>query len=96
MCEACNCGSLGNDKKVAIKIEGIDSPDCVEKIERILSRLLGVSRVHVHASDGRTWITYNPDYISMEEIEKQLEFAGYKLNNNITMKDHFLRIFSSK
>lgn len=95
MCEACNCGSLPNEKQVAINIGGIHSADCVEQIEKILSRLIGITHVHVHASNGRTWITYNPSYISMEEIGEQLELAGYKLNADLKLKDRILSWFTS-
>jgi Cu+-exporting ATPase len=66
------------DEKVSIKIGGMTCAMCVKTIENALNKLDGVIEVHVNLSAEKAFITYNPTVISVSDIRKAIEDAGYK------------------
>jgi Cu+-exporting ATPase len=66
------------NEKVTIKIGGMTCAMCVKTIENALNKLDGVVEVHANLGAEKVFITYNPTVISVSDMRKAIEDAGYK------------------
>jgi copper chaperone len=55
----------------------ISCAHCVMTIERTLGELPGISRVAVDPGDKLVQVSFDPDRVSLGEIEAALDDAGY-------------------
>ena len=55
----------------------ISCAHCVLTIERTLGGLAGVVRVAVDPGDKEVQVSYDPDQVSLAEIESAMDDAGY-------------------
>ena len=65
-------------KKVVLKIACITCAICVKTIESALNKLDGVARANVNLGAEKVYITYNPGMITVAEMKKAIEEAGYQ------------------
>ena len=61
------------------KIEGMSCASCAGRIEKMAGRLNGVTEANVNFAAEKLHVTYNPEIISIVEIIKSIEIAGYKV-----------------
>ncbi|GAH16697.1 unnamed protein product, partial [marine sediment metagenome] len=66
------------DEKATIKIGGMTCATCVKIIEKALKNLDGIISVNVNLGVEKAYITYNPRIISVTDIKKTIEEAGYQ------------------
>lgn len=66
------------DEKATIKIGGMTCATCVKTIEKALKNLDGIISVNVNLGAEKAYITYNPRIISVTDIKKTIEEAGYQ------------------
>ncbi|MBN9392852.1 MAG: copper-translocating P-type ATPase [Chloroflexi bacterium] len=63
---------------VTLDIEGMTCASCVNRIEKKLSKVAGVSSVNVNLATERGTVTYDPAQVDPEKLVKSVEAAGYK------------------
>lgn len=68
-------------KKATIKLETLTCPSCVLKIEAATKSLDGVVKesVDVLFNSSKAKLDFDPDKISIEEIEKAITTLGYEV-----------------
>jgi len=73
---------LENEKKPAmeeiIDVEGIDCKDCVQIIEEKISSLKGVEKARASMAEGKVFVAFDPEQVSIEKIKAEIGKAGYK------------------
>ena len=63
---------------VTLDIEGMTCASCVNRIEKKLSKVAGVSSVNVNLATEQGTVSYDPAQVSPEKLVKTVEAAGYK------------------
>ena len=66
------------NEKATIKIGGMTCATCVKIIEKALKNLDGIISVNVNLGAEKAYITYNPRIISVTDMKKTIEEAGYQ------------------
>lgn len=69
-------------EKTTIKIEGMHCKSCVRSIKDKVSSLKGVKSVKVNLLDNNAIVEYNPDTITLEKIQIEIENLGYSTGLN--------------
>lgn len=75
----CNCGSVRSD--ITLNVSGMSCAHCKKAIETSVSILPGVSKVEAHVQDGKVDISFDPSRVSLEDIKKAIEDAGYDVQD---------------
>lgn len=60
-----------------LRAEGFSCPSCVDKIEKQVGRLKGVSSVKVQFASARIEIDHDPAVISVDALVAAVAKAGY-------------------
>lgn len=66
------------NEKVTLKIGGMTCATCVKTIENSLRNLDGIINVNVNLGAEKAFVTYNPKVITISDMKKAIEDAGYK------------------
>lgn len=66
------------NEKAIPKIGGMSCATCAKTIENSLSKLDGIADVNVNLGAEKAYITYNSDMITIADIKKAIEEAGYQ------------------
>jgi Cu+-exporting ATPase len=61
-----------------VKVGGMTCAMCVNTIEQALRALEGVTKVTVNLGAEKAYVTYNPGIITIPDIKKAIEHAGYQ------------------
>jgi P-type Cu+ transporter len=64
-------------RRVAIPVTGMTCAVCAERVEKALSKVVGVSGVGVNFATGKATVEYDPDVVDPGELVKVVEDAGY-------------------
>jgi len=64
--------------KAVLKIGGMMCATCVRTVEAALKNLPGVVTATVNLGSERAYVTYNPDAVTIAEMAKAIEDAGYQ------------------
>lgn len=64
-----------------INIKGMTCKSCVELIESELSSLDGIENIRVNLIENKAFVKFNPDKISLQEIESKIASLGYSTDN---------------
>jgi Zn2+/Cd2+-exporting ATPase len=86
-------------KTQQMQVGGMDCTSCAMKIEGSVEKLVGVSEISVVVATGRLTVTYDPDRVSVVEIQQRVSALGYaiegekaeslaKYNNDGQKNDH--------
>lgn len=70
--------SKENKKKAKLKITGMTCATCVRTIENSLRNLDGIISVNVNLGAEKAFVTYNPKVITISDMKKAIEDAGYQ------------------
>ncbi len=65
--------------KTDIPVEGIVCASCVQKIEKSLLEVKGVTRAAVNLATSRASVEYLPSETNLGELKRAIEAAGYKV-----------------
>ncbi|MEE9116154.1 MAG: cation-translocating P-type ATPase [Thermoplasmata archaeon] len=60
-----------------LRIKGLHCADCVRKIDRSMSTLPGVHSIELSFNTGKMAVEYDPDIISLNEIQSKVRNLGY-------------------
>jgi Cu+-exporting ATPase len=66
-------------KHATLKIGGMHCAGCVNSIQRHVSSMDGISRVEVNLASERAAVDYDPAKVGLQEIEKAVREAGYRV-----------------
>ncbi|MDD1679480.1 MAG: heavy metal translocating P-type ATPase [Methanomicrobiales archaeon] len=66
------------NERAVIKVGGMVCASCVETIEAALRALDGVMEAWVNLGIERAYVTYNPHQVTMEDMRRAIEEAGYQ------------------
>jgi Cu+-exporting ATPase len=66
------------NERAEIKVGGMVCASCVETIEAALRSLEGVVQVWVNLGTERAYVTYNAHLVSLEDMRRAIEDAGYQ------------------
>ncbi|MGH4139916.1 heavy metal translocating P-type ATPase [Clostridium sp.] len=72
--------------KKALKIEGMTCAACAKTIERVSKKLPGVEEASVNFATEKLNINYDDALIKLEDIQRAVEKAGYKIAVQTTNK----------
>lgn len=61
-----------------LRAEGFSCPSCVDKIEKQVGRLKGVTDVKVHFASARIEVDHDQSKTTVDEIITAIAKAGYK------------------
>uniref|UniRef100_A0A9L0T6J1 Copper-transporting ATPase 1 n=1 Tax=Equus caballus TaxID=9796 RepID=A0A9L0T6J1_HORSE len=75
-CEDYSMAQAG-EVMVKMKVEGMTCHSCTSTIEGKIGKLQGVQRIKVSLDNQEATIVYQPHLITVEEIKKQIEAAGF-------------------
>lgn len=70
--------ALGGAMKKVFVVEGMSCAACSSSVERVTRKLNGVSFSEVNLSTGRLSIEFDDSLVSIEDIIKKVERAGFK------------------
>lgn len=63
--------------RVVLEIGGMKCAACSQNVEKVLSKLKGVSSANVNITTGKAQIEYNSSLVSLDEMRKAVEGIGY-------------------
>ncbi len=66
------------NEKATLKIGGMTCATCVKTIENSLRNLDGIINVNVNLGAEKAFVTYNPKVITISDMKKAIEDAGYQ------------------
>ncbi|MEJ9280239.1 heavy metal translocating P-type ATPase [Ureibacillus thermosphaericus] len=66
-----------NVKETSLQITGMTCAACANRIERGLKKMPGVENAHVNLALEKSTIHFDPNKISVKELEKKIEDLGY-------------------
>lgn len=67
-----------SSNEVTIPIEGMTCAACSQRIEKVLSKLDGVSKATVNLATEKAVVEYDPSLIRLSGIKQSIEKIGYK------------------
>ncbi len=66
------------EKEITIPIQGMTCAACATRIEKVVSKLEGVSSASVNFATEKLVTKYNPDTVRISHIKQTISKAGYK------------------
>jgi Cu+-exporting ATPase len=66
-------------EKVVLPIQGMTCASCVNKVEKALNSVKGVVQASVNFATERASVEYIPDEVSIRDLKKVVEEAGYQV-----------------
>jgi len=74
-------------KKAEIKISGMHCATCAINIEESLSKIKDVSKVQVNFGTDTAHVEFDPQKVSITDLEKAVKDVGYDVvNREVTLK----------
>ena len=70
-------GYGAQSEKILLPIQGMTCASCVNKVQKALNSIKGVVQADVNFATERAWVEYIPDEVSIRELRKAVEEAGY-------------------
>ncbi|MGI1658712.1 MAG: heavy metal translocating P-type ATPase [Desulfitobacterium sp.] len=70
-----------------MKVEGMTCAACSKAVERVTRKLGGVSEANVNLATEKLTISYEPSLVSVSDIKRAIEKAGYKAIEEETTVD---------
>ena len=68
----------GNVQHVSFAVRGMYCPACAKGVETELASLTGVRKAKVSYEKGEAVVEYDAGAVSLEQIEKAIQDAGYQ------------------
>ena len=65
-------------ERAVVRVGGMTCAICVKTVEKALEKLDGVLETKVNLSAEKAYITYIPQLVSLDDIKKTIEKAGYQ------------------
>ena len=68
----------GTEKTWSWRVEGMDCPSCVAKIETALKAVRGVAEAKVYFNTGKIEVQHDPQVVKAEDLVKAVRSVGYE------------------
>ena len=85
--EGQNEAAAANTTEMTIPVEGMSCNSCVASVKSTLKPMEGVEKVAVSLADRNTTITYDPQKITPEQVQKAINDMGYKAGEPVTKEN---------
>lgn len=72
-------GYGARSEKVVLPVQGMTCASCVNRVEKALKSLRGVVQAGVNFATGRASIEYLPGEVSLRDLKKAVQDAGYQV-----------------
>ncbi len=69
--------ALAGPLHAELPIVNLDCASCVQTIERVLQGMEGVREAHVNFATAKAHVVYDPDQVSLADMEQAIRKAGY-------------------
>jgi len=69
-----------NTTTVRFVVQGMNCNSCVERVQKAIRQLPGISTVQVDLASGGVAVDHEPDKATPEQIRQQIASAGYTTN----------------
>ncbi|HHT69946.1 MAG TPA: heavy-metal-associated domain-containing protein [Firmicutes bacterium] len=66
-------------QEVTLQLGDLACPSCAQTISKILKRQKGVGDATVAFTSSRVKVSFDPEVITLEQIEQAIEKTGYKV-----------------
>lgn len=76
--------TTGNTRQMTIPVEGMSCNSCVANVKSTLNPMEGVEKVAVSLVERNATITYDPEKVTPEQIQKAINNLGYKAGEPAT------------
>lgn len=63
--------------QVTLTVKGMSCGHCVQAVETSVGKLNGVEAVKVHLEEGKVDVNFDPNTVSLQQIEDTIEDQGY-------------------
>ncbi|PTM58615.1 heavy metal translocating P-type ATPase [Desmospora activa] len=70
---------VNTSKQSIINVEGMTCAACAVRIEKGLKKVEGVLDANVNLASEKAKVTYDPDQVSMAEVERKIDSLGYRV-----------------
>lgn len=78
-------------KRVNIEVEGMHCASCVNTVKKAIESVEGVSDVDVNLINNTATFYYDPEVITLNEVQEKVKKVGYSLKLNIEDEDRELK-----
>ncbi len=68
---------IGSAGTIELPVEGMTCASCVRRVEKALEKVDGVEQASVNLATERASVMFDPERVSMEDLEQAVERAGY-------------------
>ena len=68
-------------RKIILKIEGMECPNCAMILEMIEDKLPGIERAEASYHKGQLVVDYNEAQVSEEKIKEAVQQLGYAIGS---------------
>ena len=69
---------MEQDKQVTLGISGMTCAACSARIEKVIARQPGITRIHVNLANEQAAIAYDPSQIRLHDIKEKIRALGYE------------------
>ncbi|OLO26465.1 heavy metal transport/detoxification protein [Alkalihalophilus pseudofirmus] len=66
-------------QQITLNVQGMSCGHCVNSIEGNVGKLNGVESVKVHLKTGKVDVSFDPNALSVKDIENEIEDQGYDI-----------------
>jgi len=71
----------------SMKINGMTCAACAQRIEKVTAKLSGVSEASVNFASEKLTVSFDEEKVSLEEIQKAVDSAGYQVISETSDKE---------
>jgi len=83
----------GNDANTeTIKLNSIVCDQCVDRLNKVISSIDGVSNVDISLTEKQAVVTFDDSKTSLDKIENAITSTGYNANDKLADKDAFEKL----
>ena len=87
-----NCSASTNSEEANISLPTIMCMMCETNIVDAFSKTDGVFKVKVDLENKNGKVYYNPQKVSLAQIETQISIAGYQANETVAVKESYNKL----
>ena len=82
-----NTGGESQSEKAMLDIAGMHCASCAMSVEGALKKVEGVSKAAVNFATEKAYVEYDPSALSVHDLERVVEDAGYSVVKQKTVRD---------
>ncbi len=79
-------------KTETIKLNSIVCDQCVDRLNKVIGSIDGVSNVEISLTEKQAVVTFDDSKTSLDKIENAITSTGYSANDKLADKDAFAKL----